>query len=738
LEPYVSEKKKQQKARHFVLKIPEAFFVMAKLYVLQSILLMALSLCIPSMLQAQEVSAENDKEDIGTITVEEENEELELIHSPMAVSVIDMEKFHGRNISLNEVLKRVAGVKVRQEGGLGSRATFAIHGLEGKRVKLFIDGNPINSLDGSFGINDIPVQLIERIEVYKGVVPAKFGGDALGGAINVVTISPEGSYVDLTYGRSSYDTTRGVMVLKKNFEEYDVELGVGGFYNEAANDYVMKSPYYEGEEIKRDHDHYKSFAVGLTGDIRNRWFDDIEFELIHYEAEKEIQGIQYAIKEAKSKSSVNVAAFSFEKEQFILDKLEFDYSFAFLWLTNNYIDKADTCYNFDGTERPCPGVGGETTGIPSDSDDKRDDFWQDLNLHYIVTNHHALNFHLNYQHADFKPENDIANESLGYDIGAFPSEKTNTVVSLSLESTFFNEKLVNDMGVKWYHYDYTITPQDRYFVGEPERKHHDGSEYGYYEAIRYEPLMDLFIKASYEHAYRLPNSEEVFGDGVNIIPAPELTPEEADNFNLGLMYDTYDFFGLPWLKAEANFFYRDVTNMIKLEPWFYSSSYVNLGEVEVKGFELELQVDLTENWYVYANYTNQSLIDKLKIKGGTNSTPNPTYDYDIPNVPKQYANAGVEFKTLGLFRADALFKLFWETNWVDEYYYGWELSRYQDRKIEEQYSHTAGFEYSFGNDRYILSFEVRNLTDEEITDVYNYPLMGRTYHLNLRYLWFQN
>ncbi len=686
--------------------------------------------------EGTEKGESSDAEDLGKIMVEDESETLELIHSPMPVSVIDMEKFHGRNISLNEVLKRVAGVKIKQEGGLGSRATFAIHGLEGKRVKLFIDGNPINSLDGSFGINDIPIQLIERIEVYKGVVPAKFGGDALGGAVNVVTISPEGSYYDFNLSYSSYDTIRGVVVLKKNFPEHDFELGIGGFYNGAANDYVMKSPYYEGMEIKRDHDQYQSFAVGQVGEIRNRWFDSIEWELIRYEAEKEVQGIQYAVKEAKSETDINVAAFSFEKEKFFLDNLEFEYSFAFLWLTTHYIDKAETCYNFDGSVRLCPGVGGETTGLPSDSNDERDDFWQDLNLHYIVNDHHALNFHLNSQHADFRPENDIANESLGYDIGAFPSEKTNTVISLGIESTLLGKKLVNDMGVKYYHYDYTITPQSRFFVGEPERKHHDGSEFGFYESIRYEPIADLYIKTSYEHAYRLPSSEEAFGDGINIIPAPELMPEEADNFNLGVLFDTYDFYGLPWLKAEANFFYRDLSNMIKLEPWWYSSIYVNLGEIEAQGFEVEVQADLTENWYVYANYTNQSLKDQMKIKGGTISTPNPTYDHDVPNVPKQYGNIGVEYKTLGLFRGDSMFKLFWETNWADEYYYGWELSSYQNRKIEEQYSHTAGFEYSFNDDHYIISFEVRNLTDEEITDVFNYPLMGRTYHLNLRLNWF--
>ena len=113
----------------------------------------------------QTAVADDDKENIGKIIIEDESETVELIHSSMPVSIIEMEKYHGRNISLNEILKRVAGLKVKQEGGFGSRATIAIQGLEGKRVKIYIDGNPLNAPDGTFGINDMPIQLIERIEV---------------------------------------------------------------------------------------------------------------------------------------------------------------------------------------------------------------------------------------------------------------------------------------------------------------------------------------------------------------------------------------------------------------------------------------------------------------------------------------------------------------------------------------------------------------------------------------------
>jgi outer membrane cobalamin receptor len=680
---------------------------------------------------------EKDKEKLGSILVEDASEATELTHSPIPVSVIEMDKYYGRNISLNEVLQRVAGVRVKQEGGLGSRATIAIQGLEGKRVKVFIDGNPLNAPDGTFGINDIPVQFIERIEVYKGVVPAKFGGDALGGAVNVVTREFIGDYVDLTASYGSFDTRRAAVVLKKDFMDSKYELGVGGFYNEAANDYMMDSPFVEGLEIKRDHDHFRSILTALVGVANDVWFDEVAVELIRYQSEKEIQGIKSNIQAAEANSEANIVAVAFEKDQLFLKRLAFEYDFTFVDLTLHNVDNADTCYNWDGTPRPCPGLGGEIDGIPNDSDDKQTEFRHDLNLHYAFSAQYGLNFHLNSQSSEFEPDDDLSSEILGYDVGDFPSEKRDTVLSLSLESSHFDDMVANEIGVKNYLYDYEITAQARSLSGTPTQSQNDGSEVGWYESIRYKPIDGLYVKASYEHAFRLPNANEVFGDGVSIISSPDLAPEEADNFNVGVLFERFEFFGLPWFKAEATYFYRYVDNLIKLEPSTRTSSYVNRGETEIEGFEIEVQTDLTENWYVYANYTHQSLTDEEKTLGDT-STPNPTYGHDLPNVPKQFANLGIEYKLLGLFRNDSLFKIFWETSWVDEYFYGWELSRNQHRRIEEQLIHTAGIEYSFMNDSWILGFEVRNLTDEDVTDVFNRPLPGTTYRFNMRYVWNQN
>jgi outer membrane cobalamin receptor len=84
------------------------------------------------------------------------------------------------------MLDRTVGIRVRQNGGLGSAVNYNLNGMSGNSVRIFIDGISISTYGESFSLNSIPPALIERIEVYKGVIPAHLADDALGGAINVI------------------------------------------------------------------------------------------------------------------------------------------------------------------------------------------------------------------------------------------------------------------------------------------------------------------------------------------------------------------------------------------------------------------------------------------------------------------------------------------------------------------------------------------------------------------------
>lgn len=673
-------------------------------------------------------------------SIDRETQEIqELKRSPVAVTVIDARDFRGRDVSLNDIVSKVAGVKVRTEGGLGSSDRIAIHGLEGKRIKIFVDGSPVEAPDGSFGLNDIPVQLIERIEIYKGVVPAHFGGDCLGGAVNVVIREFETDYVDLNYSYGSFNTHRGAWIFTKVFEKPGIQIGTGGMYNYSDNDYEMKSPYQPGLTIKRDHNRYISHAGGLIMKMNKAWFDEIELALEWYGNNKEIQGIKTNIQHAKTKSFMWLPSISLEKDGFFHENLNFDYDFVMPLMQSNFIDKSYWRYTFDGEPYRSPNGRGETGYDPHDSDDRQKEARTRLNLNYTVNETHNFNLNNIAKYSKKDPDDPLASDHAGYNIGEFPSETNKSITGLTHELTLFEGKTVNSFSVKHYYIgsDIAATGLNQISLhGTPKTVHSSYSRYGFSEAIRHRLYTPLILKASFEHALRLPDPNEVFGDGVQITPAPELEPESSNNVNLGAVFDGIDILGMPMLFAEVEGFYRYTKDMINLEGNGINMSYVNLGEIETKGVEGEIRADVHKNVYLYTNATYQDLRDAQQYVPGT-KTPNPTKGLRVPHIPWYFANYGFELHKEDIFGKEQFGKIFWEGTYVKEYYYSWDLTSREKRTIPSTFEQTIGIEYSFMDNGLVLSFEVHNLTDAELFDIYNFPRPGRTFHTAIRYSWFR-
>jgi hypothetical protein len=245
-----------------------------------------------------DICMEEDAATLGEVTVSAGNSARkirEIVESPMAVSVIDGTKLRGLTSGIEDVLKRTSGLTVRQTGGLGSESRISIHGLEGKRVAVFIDGFALNSPDGSFDINDIPVDVIERIEVYKGIVPAEYGGDGLGGAINIETREVNCDMVGATLEAGSFGTCKAMAAVKKKFDKQGIQLGFGVLHNQSDNNYTMNlttfdpsSPY---TRVRRNHDFYRSSVLVPGVTFTKLWFDEIELECAFYNNKKELQNI---------------------------------------------------------------------------------------------------------------------------------------------------------------------------------------------------------------------------------------------------------------------------------------------------------------------------------------------------------------------------------------------------------------------------------------------------------------
>lgn len=146
-----------------------------------------------------------------------------------AVTVIDRAAIEASGAtSVEALLRRVAGVTVVNSGGLGARTDVSIRGADEDQTLVLIDGVRVNdpaSTGGRFDFAGLSVQGIERIEVLRGAQSALYGGEAIGGVINIVTRRADegvGGYVGL--GGGSYGTFRQETGFGARREGWDLTL----------------------------------------------------------------------------------------------------------------------------------------------------------------------------------------------------------------------------------------------------------------------------------------------------------------------------------------------------------------------------------------------------------------------------------------------------------------------------------------------------------------------------------
>ena len=173
--------------------------------------------------QAAADETENDGMDftLEGVTVEAKRPDWEAKLSPGTVTVIRPDDYKGEQKDLPDLLKMVPGVHVREVNGKGQYTTVSVRGSTAAQVGVFVDGVLFNlGGDAAADISTIPVHNVERIEVYRGYIPARFGGTFMGGVINIVTKRPTKANVQASFGKSSFGGYKGSL-------QIDAPLGGG-------------------------------------------------------------------------------------------------------------------------------------------------------------------------------------------------------------------------------------------------------------------------------------------------------------------------------------------------------------------------------------------------------------------------------------------------------------------------------------------------------------------------------
>ena len=190
-------------------------------------------------------------QDLGESSVYETTSVEKPLQASSSYAEVKPEAWEGRGLSAAEVLASLPGVQYTRQGGVGSFQTVSIRGVSAKNIVVCIDGVPLNDASGgAVDLGTIDLNQVEKIEVYKDRVPAKFGGRGIGGAINFVTkgskpaetvLKPEekkSGRVLLSYG--SHNTWEAsTQLLSRLTDSASVSASLSARHSD--NDYEFKS-----------------------------------------------------------------------------------------------------------------------------------------------------------------------------------------------------------------------------------------------------------------------------------------------------------------------------------------------------------------------------------------------------------------------------------------------------------------------------------------------------------------
>ncbi|SDF31789.1 Vitamin B12 transporter BtuB [Sporomusa acidovorans DSM 3132] len=692
------------------------------------------------------------------VTVEAARPAWESQLSPGQVSVVYPEHFAGEQKDLPDLLDRVPGLFVQRVSGDGHYTVARVRGSTGAQVAVYVDGVLMN-LNGEAAVNlsTIPVDNVERIEVYRGYVPARFSGSPLGGVINIVTKKPKTVGGTITQGIKSYGGYTGTYqftapagngsllftwqrdiwggdfpftVSPSNrtiTTEYgDVNRRSNGYQNENGmakwqdDHWTVKAAWKDlHEELPRAVDTLQSTGEPGMGGSSGGYTE--YFHKGYYDAEQDIRQREFQIGRRDTAGSLDwgwKAYYLNQKKDYRntgiykygadtgtdVDK-KYDYIPGFLWTK---FDSDKWGFNLNGSLK----MGGShlvevNFDYSNESLDADGSHWTDWNQSAWVKNwNRQYIHHYKIQEYHLTLQDSITLNQAG-DFKLTPVLRADRVVMSTMAA---NDK-------KW--------------------------QYSGAAALQKQLDEHWSVRTNWGTYNRHPNFYELFGDGATIAP----NEQAAKFFDLdgqGTWESGHQFdFSVNWqgklARADTGtsltWFQRRSRNQFALwQPNVPNApgSYFPMDDARVHGLELthtmkwrRVSLDLSGTWQK-SEYTDNTM-------GGILNGRKSVISY----TPEWAWNARLDY----LFPGDKL-DAFAEYHYTGKQFTGTNTDKDYDTYLDALATVNLGAKYSFGNgwkltagvdDIFNKGYEARQLNNGAYSSTRAYPLPGRMYYATMEY-----
>jgi len=551
----------------------------------------------------------------------------------VVVSRQRIQELHARDLS--DVLDDVEGIQIERTGSGGGEARVRIRGSNPEHVLVLVDGQKINpSGTGVANLNTVPIEMIERVEIYKGGSSAEFGPDALAGVINIITqqsVITNRTNAELERVHSSWHSRKTCLSLINPAHRTELSTRLSYSSNSSDGDFDFAYRVEPADTIvcgtrinnQSTRNNYFGSAVFLPWEQTRIRFSGQVFESRN--------GLPDKAREQNTNA--------FKEDDRVLMNLSLDHEFSQnAFSQNSRIDfqiglSRFEQYFWDRLSRP-------SNQFESRSIDNVLDLRTSLSCSFWKRNSVKAGFEFErnkLEHIDYIKPRLSTGVTRRETLSAFVRD--NQSVDLSFMSLFDRASL--DLAVR---YDKsTTTPEDTIptFPWEQPRRSNSVEKLspGIGVAISRSGEFSLAIRGSWGKSFRLPSINALFWKGdIRSQGNPDLRPELSEHSEFGVEFQHNH--SRYTLAGGVIWFWKDATDLV---VWVQSGGTgvwkpINLGMARTTGHEDFLSLELFDKKLELA-YRNTITDAKNKVPGHN------SYDKYLTYVPHYISSFTARYNT---------------------------------------------------------------------------------------------
>jgi iron complex outermembrane receptor protein len=632
-------------------------------------------------------------------------------------AVIDAKRATTSVETLSDLLSESVGVQVRRFGGLGDFSTVSVRGFSAGQVQVYLDGVPLSRADNeTVNLSDLPLDLVDRVEVYRSATPLAFAQSGPGGVVNVVTRDPPrghplwaASASGESFGTRKVDLAHGATHGAWEYLGFLHYLGSEGDF-EFTNDLgTTANPDDERRETRQNNDFDQ-----IGGLVRARYRTDANAVLTlasdSFWKEEGVPGAQ-----ARQALHTNLET-TRELLQLGLDLPSLG------TLPISLAAQTYGVYQHVAFDDPDQEIG--NAGVVKERNDSLAAGGQVVGRG-ALGDHQLLGLLAAVGHEQFSSKEWL-------ETGALPESEPRRIrgtIAGEDEILLLGDRVSIVPSLRWEiaRDDFPGVPATDVNPAEPGSTQVQDF-FSPRLGVSVRPTAWLTLLGNMGRSARIPNLDELFGTRGAVQGNPDLKPERAETWDVGTRLSPPGWGPFDAMALEYAYFDSTIDDLIAFTQ---NSQFivrpVNIGKATLQGHEVSARGRIVERVAVTLNYTHQDTRNLSALRayhgnqlpgrprdefyarleiGCAPERPIPGLGWLAPLRPRVYADVN---RIAG--------------NYLDE-------SNDPEKFVDSRTLYGAGMSFGlpWGSLRPLrLTFEVRNVGDDSTQDVYGFWLPGRTF-----------